>query len=55
MSESKYIIFATSNKDKVREITEMTTGKEVKVLTLKDIGFTHTYMLWNGEFTKVPL
>ena len=40
MSEIKYIIFATSNKDKVREITEMTTGKEVKVLTLKDIGFT---------------
>lgn len=39
MSEIKYIIFATSNKDKVREITEMTTGKDVKVLTLKDIGF----------------
>lgn len=39
MSEIKYIIFATSNKDKVREITEMTTGKDVKVLTIKDIGF----------------
>ena len=36
----KTIIFATSNKDKVREIGEMTGDKDVKILSLKDIGFT---------------
>lgn len=35
----KTIIFATSNKDKVREINEMTVGLEVNVLTLSDINF----------------
>ena len=33
------IIFATSNRDKVREIGEMTADKDVNVLTLADIGF----------------
>lgn len=33
------IIFATGNKDKVREINEMVGPKGIKVLSLKDIGF----------------
>ena len=40
MSDIKRIVFATSNKGKVREIGQMTGDKEVDVKTLADIGFT---------------
>ena len=40
MKDIKRIIFATSNKGKVREIGQMTGDKAVEVLTLSDIGFT---------------
>lgn len=36
----KTIIFATTNKDKVREIKEITAGKDVNVVTMSEIGFT---------------
>ncbi len=43
----KYLIFATTNKGKVREICEMTDGKDVKVLGLDEIGF-HDEIEENG-------
>ena len=33
------IVFATTNKDKVREISEITAGSDVNILTMSDIGY----------------
>lgn len=36
----KTIVFATTNKDKVREINEITGDRDVNVLTMSEVGFT---------------
>lgn len=48
----KNIVFATSNKDKVREIKEMTAGKNVDVYSLKDIGFDEDVEETGTTFTE---
>jgi len=48
----KSIVFATSNKDKVREIKEMTAGKNVDVYSLKDIGFDEDVEETGTTFTE---
>lgn len=48
----KNIVFATSNKDKVREIKEMIAGKNVDVYSLKDIGFDEDVEETGTTFTE---
>lgn len=48
----KSIVFATSNKDKVREIKEMTAGKNVDVYSLKDISFDEDVEETGATFTE---
>lgn len=48
----KSIVFATSNKDKVREIKEMTAGKNVDVYSLKDISFDEDVEETGTTFTE---
>lgn len=46
------IVFATSNKDKVREIKEMTAGKNVQVYSLADVGFNDDVEETGTTFTE---
>jgi len=48
----KSIVFATSNKDKVREIKEMTSGKNVQVYSLADVGFEDDVEETGTTFTE---
>ena len=48
----KNIVFATSNKDKVRDIKEMPAGKNVDVYSLKDIGFDEDVEETGTTFTE---
>lgn len=48
----KSIVFATSNKDKVREIKEMTSDKNVQVYSLADVGFEDDVEETGTTFTE---
>ena len=40
----RLIIFATGNKDKVREVSEILSGSGVRVISMKEAGIDYTYM-----------
>ena len=46
------IVFATTNKDKVREISEITAGSDVKILTMSDIGYVEDIVEDGTTFTE---
>jgi XTP/dITP diphosphohydrolase len=46
------IVFATTNKDKVREISEITAGSDVNILTMSDIGYVEDIEEDGTTFTE---
>ena len=46
------IVFATTNKDKVREISEITAGSDVNILTMSDIGYVEDIEENGTTFTE---
>ena len=46
------IVFATTNKDKVREISEITAGSDVNILTMSDIGYVEDIVEDGTTFTE---
>lgn len=46
------IVFATTNKDKVREISEITSGSDVNILTMSDIGYVEDIEEDGTTFTE---
>ena len=46
------IVFATTNKDKVREISEITAGSDVNILTMNDIGYVEDIEEDGTTFTE---
>ncbi len=46
------IVFATTNKDKVREISEITAGSDVNILTMSDIGYVEDIEEDGATFTE---
>ena len=46
------IVFATTNKDKVKEISEITAGSDVNILTMSDIGYVEDIVEDGTTFTE---